>query len=64
MGSFAYWNKEIDEYRQARFIQNLIIQYINCEYYDYAKSSYELIDPNEFNGKYFKNKMEELFHEK
>lgn len=64
MGSFAYWNKEIDEYRQARFIQNLIIQYINCEYYDYAKSSYELIDPNEFNGKYFKNKIEELFHEK
>ncbi|MBQ8293645.1 MAG: hypothetical protein IJX78_07600 [Bacilli bacterium] len=57
MGSYEDWNKEIDEYRQARFIQNLIIQYIDCEYYNYAKAAYELIGSNEFESKYFKTKV-------
>ena len=58
MGSFEDWNKELDEYRQARFIQNLIIQYIDCKHYDYARAAYELIGPNEFESKYFRSKIE------
>lgn len=57
MGSYEDWNKELDEYRQARFIQNLIIQYIDCCYYSYAKASLELVGPNEFESKYFKSKI-------
>lgn len=58
MGSFEYWNKSLDEYRQARFIQNLIIQYIDCKHYEYAKKAYKLIKPNEFESKYFRSKIE------
>ena len=60
MGSFEYWNKELEEYRQARFIQNLIIQYVNCKYYDYAKEAYKIVGPNEFESKYFKMKIESI----
>ncbi len=60
MGSYEDWNKEIDEYRQARFIQNLVIQYVNCEYYDYAKKAYEIIGSDEFKSKYFKSKIDSL----
>lgn len=58
IGSFEDWNKELDEYRQARFIQNLIIQYIDCQYHDYAKKAYKLIKPDEFESKYFKSKIQ------
>lgn len=60
MGSYDDWNKELNEYRQARFIQNLIIQYINCGYVDYAKAAYQLIGPTEFESKYFKSKIESI----
>lgn len=58
MGSYEDWNKELDEYRQARFIQNLIIQYIDCKHNDYARAAYKLIKPDEFESKYFRNKIE------
>lgn len=58
VGSYEDWNKELNEYRQARFIQNLIIQYIDCRHYDYCKAAYRLINPNEFESKYFKKKIE------
>lgn len=57
MGAFEYWNKELDEYRQARFIQNLIIQYIDCKHYGYARAAYKLIKPSEFVSNYFKSKI-------
>ncbi len=57
MGSFEDWNKELDEYRQARYIQNLIIQYIDCKHYDYARAAYKLIKYEEFESKYFKSKI-------
>ena len=62
MGSFEDWNKELDEYRQARFIQNLIIQYIDCKHYDYARAAYKLINPNEFESKYFRSKIESILN--
>lgn len=62
MGSYEDWNNELDEYRQARFIQNLIIQYIECEHYDYARAAYDIIGPNEFEGKYFRNKLESILN--
>ena len=60
MGSYDYWNKDLDVYRQARFIQNLIIKYVDCKYYDYARSAYEMVGPNEFESKYFKSKIETI----
>lgn len=60
MGSYEDWNKELNEYRQARFIQNLIIQYIDCKHYDYARAAYEIIGLNEFESKYFRSKIESI----
>lgn len=64
MGTYEYWNKELDEYRQARFIQNLIIQYIDCKHYGYARAAYKLIKSDEFESKYFKSKIAIVFNEK
>lgn len=61
-GSFEYWNRELDEYRQARFIQNLIIQYIDAKHYDYVKRAFNLIKSDEFESKYFKSKVETILN--
>lgn len=62
IGSFDDWNKEIDLYQQARYIQNIIITLINTNHFELAKKCYELINSDEFTSPYFRNKIALLYN--